>query len=374
MTNRPHLYPNPDGFLVTRHSYSGSQTFNYCARKYQLERLAGWHEKQEKAARYFGTCVETAVKLAHLAGDLAMGADFFADEWLKYKFENLTFAQLEGSWAELLLSGQELMRLYAIFYPNTGFTLDPPPQFQVQDIKQFNGIEFRSYIDMLVQRENGEQVILDCKVSGSEIPKLVSLDPQLRSYAWALGVEEAGFLWFKKNSRKIDPGDELLLLAPHKGLEAGSNVYVLASDDSDVFDSALLVTPDRSVLTEIAHQFKGKKKAADVEAKAAFIREHGISIPEEDLTAQRISLATAKISEDSCNDIKRQIAEDILRIQFSNTNDYWPMQSGVRFPNSKCTTCPMRGICSGNDKLRDELVTRGKTLDKKGYDIEWGDE
>lgn len=373
MTNKSHLYVNPDGFFVTRHSYSGSATYDYCARKYYLERVAGWHEKQEKAARYFGTCVETAVKLAHATSDLSSGADFFTDEWNQYKKENLTFAKIEGDWNSLLLSGREMLRLYAIFYPNTGFSFDPPPQFQVPYKRDFNGIEFRAYIDMIVQRENGTKVILDNKVSGAAVPKMISLDPQLRSYSWASEtdelIEEVGFLWFEKHSRTIS--DEVLLLKSQKGLEAGSILYVLDNDNSDVFSSAWFVAPTAALVEEIDKRFKGKKKKEDTEAKAAFIREHGISIHAEDLTTQRLYLETGKISEESRQDIGRQIADSILRIQFSNENNYWPLQSGVRFPNNKCVTCSMRGICTNNDKLRDELVTRGKTLDKKGYDIEW---
>lgn len=368
---KPHLYVNPNGWEVTRHSYSGSQTFNNCARLYQLERIAGWHEKQEKAARYFGTCVETAIKQAHLKHDLRAGAGIFEYDWSQYKDKELVFAKLEGDWKSLLLSGQEMLRLYSIFYPNTGFS--PMPQFQALYKHDFNGIEFRAYIDMIVERESdGERVILDCKVSGAAIPKLIGLDPQLRSYSWAAGIEEVGFLWFEKNSRKIT--DEVLLLDSQKGLEGGSKLYVLANDDSDVFTRALWVTTDAALVEEVEKRFKGKRKAEEVAAKTAFIQEKGISIPEVDVTTQRIYLDTAKISVDSRQDIVRQIADDISRIQSANEKDYWPMQSGVRFPNNKCTTCVMRGICSGNDRLRDELVTRGKTLDKKGYDITWGDE
>jgi len=65
---RPHLYINSKGYLVTRHSYSGGDTFNYCARKYYLERVQGWSEKQQRAASQFGIALEHAVTFWHQHG------------------------------------------------------------------------------------------------------------------------------------------------------------------------------------------------------------------------------------------------------------------------------------------------------------------
>lgn len=362
---KPHLYVNPDGWPVTRHSYSGSSTFRHCARLYELERIAGWHQKEERAAQFFGTCVETAVRLAHAAADLSMGADFFQDEWMKYKTADILYGKAEGDWDSLLSSGREMLRLYAIFYPNTGLS---DPEFQVKVVKDIDGIEFVSYIDMIVTRPSGVRLILDCKVSGASVPKLVSLDPQLRSYAWVTGISDVGFLWFEKHGRTLKMGDEVILLS---GENAGSLVWIIGTESEDVFEPTLRVAMQPTVLDEIEKRFKGKRKAEDLEAKAKFITENSSVVKVADVTKQRIYLETAEVSATSQEDIGRQIVRDIRNIQQCNEEDYFPMESGVRFPNDKCPQCIMRGICSSNDKLRDELVTRGKTLDKKGQDIQW---
>ena len=365
---KPHLYVNPDGWEVTRHSYSGSQTFRYCAKLYQLERIAGWHAKEERAAQFFGSCIETAVRLAHTASDLSMGADFFQDEWTRYKTADIAYAKTEGDWASLLLSGREMMRLYAIFYPNTGF--GDAPEFPVKLSKNIDGIDLYAYLDMIVTRSTGTKVVLDCKVSGASIPKMVALDPQLRTYAAISGIPDVGFLWFEKNGRTLKVGDEVILLS---GQHKGELAYIASTESDDVFEPTLRVVTNPAILEDVEKQFKGKRKAEDVAAKAKAITENSFVVSAADVTKQRIYMDTATISEASQQDIMRQMERDIRDIRRCDEEDFWPMESGVRFPNDKCPSCVMRGICSGNDKLRDELVTRGKTLDKKGYDIEWGD-
>ena len=378
---KPHLYINPDGYPVTRHSYSGSQTFRYCARLYELEKVAGWHQKEEKAAQFFGKAIENAVRLAH-AAQLEQGADFFQDEWEQFKDKPLVYAKTEGDWDALLKTGREMMKLYAIFYPNTGFA--PNPEFQVKVTKDIEGIEFVSYLDMIVHKchlvpegedpQECEKIILDCKVSGAKIPTMIGLDPQLRSYAWVTGISKVGFLWFEKNGRKISTDDEVILLS---GPSKGALRWVASTSEElhDVFGPpSMCLVSQASVLEEIEKRFKGARKEEDKIAKSKFITEHSVAVPIADFTKQRIYLDTAVISPESQRDIGDQIHRDIHNIQFAGENNFWPMESGVRFPNDKCPNCMMRGICSGNNRLRDELVTRGKTIDKKGYEFNiWND-
>lgn len=388
---KPHLYVNPEGWPVTRHSYSGSSTFRHCARLYELERIAGWHQKEERAAQFFGTCVETAVRLAHAAADLFLGADFFEDEWRKYETANVTYSKAEGDWAAGLASGREMLRLYAIFYPNTGFS---DPEFQVKVVKDIDGIEFMSYLDMIVTRATGTKLILDCKVSGATVPKLVSLDPQLRSYAWVTGIPDVGFLWFEKNGRTIKTGDEVILLS---GQNAGSLAWVVSAESDDVFTPSIRVALQPTAVSDIkdycdtadeklaeAKKLIKGRKPEDTAAREAlttenlltkqkFIAENSSVVAVADVTKQRIYLETAEVPEWSRLDIGAQIARDIKNIQQCNQENHFPMESSVRFPSQKCPNCVMRGICTGDNKLRDELVTRGKTLDKKGYDFDWDD-
>ena len=67
-TMKPHLYINSKGYFVTRHSYSGSDSFNYCAKKYYLERVQGWSEKTERSSKHFGIALEKAITFYHQRG------------------------------------------------------------------------------------------------------------------------------------------------------------------------------------------------------------------------------------------------------------------------------------------------------------------
>ena len=60
MSNR--LYINYANRPVTAHSYSAGTTFRFCKRRYYLERIQGWREKEQKASLHFGRCVEDALK------------------------------------------------------------------------------------------------------------------------------------------------------------------------------------------------------------------------------------------------------------------------------------------------------------------------
>ena len=73
------LYINPKGFAVTRHSYSGSDEFNFCPRKYQLHREGGWQERGQRAAMEFGNAIEAAVRHHHERSDDAV--ERFIKEW-----------------------------------------------------------------------------------------------------------------------------------------------------------------------------------------------------------------------------------------------------------------------------------------------------
>ena len=77
----------------------------------------------------------------------------------------------------------------------------------------------------------------------------------------------------------------------------------------------------------------------------------------------------ATITQESADDIGRSIKQDIVNIAAATEREFFPMQSGVRFPNEKCTFCAMRGICADRPELRDELLIR-KQMDEFAFDNE----
>ena len=363
---KPHLYINSKGFMVTRHSYSGSDAFAFCARKYYLERVQGWTDKIDRSSKYFGIALEKAVTFWHQRGqDTAASVAEFVRLWAEHKDKPYTYSKTDKDWDTLNLDGQELVRLYAIRYPTFPYIVNNPRDFQVETnfevfpgVERFAGLEFTSYIDLLaIDKATGEPEIIDMKTSGKDVPDLTVLDPQLRSYAWVKWKPETtrmfvAFLWFRKMGRDITRGDSATLLESYAGLEPGTDITVLATDDFGVF-----VTTDEKVYETMKTQFIGEAKAVKL-ARQAFVEGNAKHVPERVLTKQRVQFKSAIITPESAEDIGRSIKRDVVNIVNANERNDWHMNSGVRFPNERCTSCPMRGICANRPELRDMLVTR----------------
>ena len=372
-TMKPHLYINSKGFFVTRHSYSGSDSFNYCARRYYLERVQGWSEKVDRSSKYFGIALEKAITFWHQhRQDTAGAVAEFVRLWAEHKEKPYTYSKSDKDWDRLNLTGQELVRVYAIRYPKFPYSVNNPQDFQVEsnfevfpDTK-LAGIEFTSYIDLMGQwKQTLEEIIIDMKTSGKDVPEFTVLDPQLRSYAWVKWRPEdvrklVGFLWFRKMGREISKGDTVTLMEPYAGMEPGDDVFVLSQDEF-----GLWVTQNKQIVDEIDEKFVGKKKEV-LAARQAYIEANASMVPEKVVTKQRVQFKMAEITKDSAEDIGRSVKRDIVNIAAATEKDFFPMQSGVRFPNEKCPNCAMRGICANKPELRDALLTR-KQLDELDF-------
>lgn len=366
MSDRPHLYINSKGYHVTRHSYSGSDSFNYCARKYYLERVQGWSDKTERSSTKFGIALEKAITFWHQRGqDEASAVLEFVRLWAEHKDKPYTYTKSDLDWDRLNLTGQELIRLYTIRYPSFPYiVVNPKLDFQVETNfevfpgTKLAGIEFTSYIDLVAQiKGSKEPLIVDIKTSGKDVPEFTVLDPQLRSYAWVKGWSHVAFLWFRKTGRTISKGDTVTLLEAYAGLQPGDDAFVLAKDEFGVW-----VTQDQRVVDEIDAKFEVNSKAVK-QARQEYVEAQSKHAPESAVTKQRVQFKMATITPESTEDIGRSIKRDIVNIASATEKDFFPMQSGVRFPNEKCPNCSMRGICSGKPELRDLLLVR-KQLDE----------
>lgn len=370
---KPHLYINSRGYFVTRHSYSGSESFNYCAQKYYLQRVQGWTAREDRAARHFGTALEHAVQFWHQHKmDTAAAVAEFVRLWAEHKDPDpvegeptpkprYIYSKTDGSWDALNLDGQELVRLYALRYPTFPYLVKNPLDFQVEirfevfPGTKLAGIEYSGYIDLVASRKsNDAPLIIDMKTSGKEVPEFTVLDPQLRSYAWAKNWPNVAFLWFRKMGRSFSKGDSATVLETSAAgsLPAGTDVVVLGSDDFGIW-----VTPDEKIEAAMNGLFPDKKKATEA-AKQAYIEANGKHVLEHNLTKQRVQYKEAIITPESAEDIGRAIKRDVINIAAANEKDFWPMQSGVRFPNEKCPNCEMRGLCADRPDLRDSLLVR----------------
>jgi hypothetical protein len=380
---KPHLYVNSKGYLVTHHSYSGGDSFNYCARKYYLERVQGWAEKQERAAMKFGIALEAGVTFWHQRGQNALAAVAeFQRLWAEHKDKELIYSKVEKDWASLNQTGAELIQLYTLRYPNLPYVVSSPKDsfqvcepFEVFPGTKLAGIEFTSYLDLVAQIKEGVEgvdytkftpgadLIIDIKTSAKDVPELTVLDPQLRSYAWVKVNPYVAFLWFRKMGRTISRGDTATTLVNTAGMAAGTDVTVMATDDFGVW-----VTPDERNYTAMSVTFIGEAKAVKL-ARQAYVEGQSHHVIESAITKQRVQFKMAVITPESQEDIGRSIKRDVINIAAANEKGFWPMQSGVRFPNEKCPMCAMRGICSENPELRDTLVTR-----KQIEEIDFGTE
>ena len=365
------LYVNSNGYGVSRHSYSGSQEFSHCARLYYLKRIAGWSERKKSAAMEFGNCVEAGHKEFHRHG-IEAALKTFNEKWATFKDAELDYSDKLENWDACVLTGQELLKLYAIRYPKMDFVIPNADALQFQRSyeifpgSELAGIELISYMDIVAKLKPGRfasdlpdsRVILDMKVSSAVCPTLISLDPQLRTYSMVEGIPTVGFLWFGVKSRALKKGDAVTLLESAANAVPGTIGYVLAEDKGEI-----PITPPSIYLVSTAKLIEDFEaiKGASKEAKAArekFILENGKITPISAITRQEIEVVMGTISDESREDMRKQIEQDVIRIHHANETDFWPQQGGVRFPNNKCVTCAMRGICAGNDKLREELVVR----------------
>lgn len=382
-TMKPHLYINSKGYFVTRHSYSGSESFNYCARKYYLERVQGWAQREQRSATVFGNALEAAVRFYHQRGmNVDASVAEFARLWEEHKDKPYTYTKSDLDWDRLNQTGQEMVRLYAIRYPQFPYVIKNPLDFQVETNfevfpgTKMAGVEFTSYIDILAEVKddpNSEEwrdctksydkqpIIIDMKTSGKDVPELTVLDPQLRSYSWVKGYQNVAFLWFRKCGRTISKGDTVTFLYSYAGYAPGDNAIVMGRD----LLGDLVVTQNQQCIDDMDARFVGESKAVKAE-RQKYADANGKSVPERVITKQKVQFKMVIITKDSAEDIGRSIKRDMINIAAATEKEFFPMQSGVRFPNEKCPNCPMRGICSNNPDLRDRLVER-KQMDELDF-------
>lgn len=289
----------------------------------------------------------------------------------------MKYTATEQNWEVLAKSGEEMIRLYDLRLPL--FPIDPRNvKFQIKYYKELfpgdtnlSGIEFVAYIDMVTKSRAtlGDSMIVDIKTSGKAFdstPGMLSLDQQLRSYAWVTGVPDVAFLNFIKTGRSVDRGDYVALLENHpSGINAGTGMVVAALDKGDEFatgDLAYLVASE--ALIDDMNQAQGYKNGkleqtnAAKERKLNWLKTYALRVPFETFTKQKIQFVNAHIGLNEQLETARQIGQDVAQIVYSNQENFWPLQGGIRFPNDKCVRCQFRGNCLTNPQLRDTLVFR----------------
>lgn len=373
-----YLYVNSKGREVASHSYSGSDTLHFCPQKYSLSRIQGWQEREKdfKASLKFGIAMESALRFHHENG-MAGGPEEFVRLWTEHKDNpDLKFTPVEHSWENLLHDGVELLKLYHIRLPLFPIDLSVQPTFQVKYWKELfpgtelSGIEFVAYVDMVTRAKDtfGDPLGIDIKTSGAAFDmteNIASLDQQLRTYAWVTGISDWAFLNLQKVGRNLEKGSQVALLEDAGAFYAGSTAYVAGLDqgDENAPGNLAYIVATQGALKEMdeAQGYKNGKLEqtnAAKERKLNWLKENSKRVPVEIFTKQRIQFVRAHIGLEEQLEAARQVGQDVAQIVHNRTENFWAKTGGIRWPNDRCVRCPMRGICLGDNKLRDELLFR----------------
>ncbi len=323
-----YLYINSHGKEVKSFSYSAGQLFHECAQKYKLARLDGWKERELRASMEFGKVLENAIQAYHMNRSV--------EDALK-------------------------------MFPGTDMA----------------GIEFVAYIDMRVRSKItlGDALGIDIKAMNKPIPEgMLSLDPQICTYAWVTGISDWAFLNFIKTGREFERGTQVSFLEKVGELMAGQTGVVIKYQAFEPAEPAqpantnkpkskpkaevpavpeqTWIVKDDSVVELMFEQCGRGQTKEEKEKRLAFIQANATLVDKSILTKQKIQFVQGHIGLTEQLEASKRIAHDTVQIVYSNNENYWPRSGGIRFPNDSCTRCQMRGLCLNNTQLSDTLVVR----------------
>lgn len=375
------LYVSASGRQVNNASSSSLDTFRLCRRKFKLSRIDGWKQKDKKASTSFGKCVEDAIQFYFQNGlKPGDGPDEFRRLWSKFIDQPLTYTDQEGDWKNLNTCGVEALRLFEVTLPTLPIK---NPKFQLNYEKKlwpgdpvYGHLGYTAYIDILSTLDDTTRLIIDVKTAKSTLdvtPNMVSLDGQLRKYAWVSGITEVGFLNFVKcKTEDFKKGTGVTLLEDCAYWKAGQRLEIAkykAEEDSRL----ILVGTEESVrkMDEELDKISGKGATEKREQVLQKFLADGLigSVSRESITKVRLQFVRGTIPESELPEIGEQIGADVLNMNMTNERGAFPKDGGVRFPNAICGWCEMRGICLKDDNLRDSILVQIKP--KQAEEDDW---
>lgn len=370
------LYTSASGREVNNASSSSLDTFRLCRRKFKLSRIDGWKQKDKKASTSFGKCVEDAIQFYFQNGlKSGDGPDEFRRLWAKFIDQPLTYTDQEGDWRDLNTMGVEMLRLFEIVLPTLPIK---NPRFQLNYEKKlwpgdpvYGHLGYTAYIDILSTLDDTTRLIIDVKTAKSTLdvtPNMVSLDGQLRKYAWVSGITDVAFLNFVKcKTEDFKKGTPVTIL---EGPLVGKRKVVYKFDDEN---KSLIVGSEGYIdaLDLVLSTIKGKGSS---EAKDALVTHYVDNellqvVKRDQLTKVRLQFVRGIIPAEDLAEIGEQIGADVLNMNTTNERGAFPKDGGVRFPNAICGWCEFRGICLKDDALRDSLLVQIKP--KQAEEDDW---
>jgi hypothetical protein len=374
------LYVNAKGQPWYRHSFSAGNTYDQSAKKYFLQKVLGWKEKDLLARFQYGKAIEETVQYFHEHN--GEGArEFFKQRWQLEKDKKLTYTKVERDWENCLIMGDEHIRLYIIRQPSFPIPLGGATLFQREYEKEvfvgdplYGGIldcgklDIVSYVEpdhpmlpkLIWKPEYGplRPVIIDMKAMAADLPEsygIVAFDSQLRRYSYQSGIRDVALLGFIKKSRSIQKGSSITLLEDAGMFKAGQEA-VIAQVEGD--DDVILVAND--FMIEEMEKAQGKKEDGKTDqtkvAKArrdVWLQQFGVKVPTEIITKQRLQFNAGFVDVESAKEAGMIAARQIVSIVNSWHSKQWPNGFGIKFPRDDRSDPYFRAFILGDEAFRD---------------------
>jgi hypothetical protein len=377
----PFLYINSKGTPWKKHSYSAGNTFDQCAKKYYLQKILGWREKDTKARFQLGKAFETAIQHYHENnGDIKSAIERFKVEWQVYADnKDLQYTRVEKDWATCLRIGIDWLKLYAIRQPSLPIPLGGNVVFQREyskevfpgdpnygEIEDAGKLDIVAYVDPkhpLLPKLNWRPeygplrpVIVDIKTAGQDFPEsygIAAYDAQLRRYSWLSGIRDVALLWFVKKGQSLKKGYSVTLLKDVGIFKAGQEAVIAQVDGEN-----LVLLANDFMITEM-EKAQGKKpdgstdqtKAAK-ERRDAWLAQYGTRCHENIVTKQRLQFNAGYVSIESANEAGDIAASQIIRIVNAWKTGRYPNTFGIRYPHDDRSDPYFRAFILGDEAFR----------------------
>jgi len=383
------LYVSASGREVNHASSSSLDTFRLCRRKFKLGRIDGWRQKEKKASREFGKCIESAVQYYHANG-LKPGdaVSEFQRLWAKFiDQKDLTYTAQEESWGSLNIQGQEMMKLYEITLPILPIK---NPKFQLQYLKplwpgtNLADLQFMAYVDLLSTLEDGSRIVVDIKTAKMMLdvtPGMMSLDGQLRKYAWVSGIRDVAFLNFvKAKPEEFKKGTSVTLLEDTKDWKAGEARVVVSAVEKTVEGSEekqlllYLGTPETvRIMDGELGKISGKgAQAAKEKVFTEYVSNGRLCVVDRSaVTKCRLQFVRDTIPEEELAEIGQGLGVDVMAMKMAHDANFYGKDGGLRFPNAICSWCEFLPLCNPDPKKVEETLVQ---IGPKAPEKDWLDE
>lgn len=392
------LYINSKGNAWRSHSYSAGNTWDQCPKKYFLQKVLGWKEKDNKARFALGKAFEEAIQWHHEHN--GQGAiEKFVQEWTVHKDnKDLQYTKVERDWSTCLRIGIDWVKLYVIRQPSLPIPMGGQTAFQrlfskevfpgdpnYGEIEDAGKLDIVSFVDpahpMLPKLDWKPEygayrpLIVDIKTAGQDFPEtygIAAYDTQLRRYSWQSGIRDVALLWFVKKGLSLQKGSSVTLLEDAGNFKAGSEAVVAQV----IEDEVALVAND--FLIEEMEKAQGKKPDGKTEqTKAAkerrdqWLLQYGVRVPSELITKQRMQFNAGYVNIESANEAGAIAARQIIEIvnewhkKTKGVPTAYPNTFGIRYPHDDRSDPYFRAFILGDSAFRDTsfIKTDEESLD-----------